>query len=71
VENQTSEARGWKVDTEDGQKVKRDELKNKMIKVRVTLWEEAKLKALAALDGLSLSEYMRRCGLRRKIRRNK
>ena len=47
------------------------EIRNRMIKVRVTWWEEAKLKALAIADGLSLSEYLRRCGLKKIARRRR
>jgi len=40
--------------------------KTKLVKVRVTETDEARLKELAEEQGLTLSEYMRRRGLRRR-----
>ena len=40
--------------------------KNRLVKIRVTEDDEARLKELAELEGLTLSEYLRRRGLKRR-----
>lgn len=41
--------------------------RNRVVKVRVTGAEEARIKELATASGLTLSEYMRRRSLRRRV----
>ena len=42
--------------------------KDRLVKLRVTEEEETKLKELAEQKGLTLSEYLRRRGLRRRVK---
>ena len=55
-------AKGSKTMTDQGNK-------NRLVKIRVTEEDEARLKELAEKEGLTLSEYLRRRGLRRRARR--
>ena len=50
-------------------KVKDNGNKNRLVKIRVTEDDEARLKELAEREGLTLSEYLRRRGLRRRAPR--
>ena len=52
-------AKGSNAMTNDGNK-------NRLVKIRVTGEDEARLKELAEKEGLTLSEYLRRRGLRRR-----